>query len=587
MRSLFFLAVLVAASCSPVTSQPCSRDADCGFAQVCLANVCRGVRDAGSSRGGGSGGGVGGGAGGGGGGTTSTGGGSGGGGGVGGGSGGGDAGQTKDAGVSTDAGSTVIDAGSSAPLDAGAYPAFRTCSPPGTRQVTNGGTAGPSSAPTACDKSVRASSLQGLQKISLGTHSVNETLTFSVPPSTGGITVVQQAVSANTSVGFQGTGIPNASVPHRLTTPAGLMLYDDNATPPADATTANIWSQAPTANTGVVTLPNTSAAFRLMTAGALPQGTWSVTVNDYAAECAGTANLCTSGASTTGTYDVTVLLRRGPVPSTGTIDVAIYLVTNSFTATTAMSSTKMTRMLDSLATIYARAGLCLGTVSFYDVPAWAKTKYATGVRADDTGVCSDLNQMFTLSKAGQNTLNFFFVDAISQTSTGGGTIVGIDGAIPGPSSVNGTVKSGAVVNIADLASGFCLSGSVDPFLCGADAVAYIAAHEGGHWLGLYHTTETNGLIWDPLTDTPKCTCSTTCVSATAASKCCDFNTGKFPDGGTCTASFTQMSGSVCSSASKPQCQGADDLMFWVLDSTSAGNVSAEQGAVIRANPLVQ
>lgn len=89
-------------------------------------------------------------------------------------------------------------------------------------------------APTACDKSVRASSLQGLQKISLGTHSVNETLTFKVPPSTGSITVVQQAVSATSSVVFKGTEIPNASVPHRLTTPAGLVLYDDTDTPPAD-----------------------------------------------------------------------------------------------------------------------------------------------------------------------------------------------------------------------------------------------------------------------------------------------------------------------------------------------------------------
>ena len=40
--------------------------------------------------------------------------------------------------------------------------------------------------------------------------------------------------------------------------------------------------------------------------------------------------------------------------------------------------------------------------------------------------------------------------------------------------------------------------------CGADQVAYIAAHESGHYLGLYHTTEANAGIFDPLGDTPQC-----------------------------------------------------------------------------------
>ncbi len=490
----------------------------------------------------------------------------------------------RDAGTPVqDSGVVVIDAGVP---DAG-YPAFRTCTPPGTRRLLNGGVVGPTTAPTSCQKPVRASSLTGIQKISLGTHPVNEAVTFTVPPSTGSLTVLQQAVTATDSISINSVPRPNAAAPHLLTTPAGYLLFDDTLPAPINGETANIWFQAPSEVTGAISLPATTAGFSVLNAGVLPAGEWSVTVNDYAAECAGNASLCTSGGNTTGTYDVTVLLRRGPVPSTGTIDIAFYLVSLDLNATDAMTDLNVKRMLDTLATIYARAGLCLGTVTFYDAPGWAKVKYSSGVNADETEACGDLNQMFTLSKSGENTLNLFLVDDIIQSAGGGGTILGIDGAIPGPSSVGGTVKSGAVVNISSLSSSTFCSDTFNPMLCGPDQVAYISAHEGGHWLGLYHTTETNGLLYDPLADSPRCVCSTECVSPALAAKCCDFNTGEYPNGQPCTDTLTRMSGSVCNSTTKPQCAGANHLMFWVIDETSVGHFSAEQSAVVRANPLVQ
>ncbi len=501
-----------------------------------------------------------------------------------------DGGQPVDAGSGgmVDAGKPLVDAGQPA-VDAGSFPSFRTCSPPGSRRVINGGTVGPATAPSSCQKPVQPSALQGLQKISFGTHKVNDVLTFKVPASVGSISIVQQAVSATSTVGVRGTTVPNASIPNLLTTPGGLVLFDDNAPQPTNGPSAYLWFQAPSEVTGVVTIPATTAALNLLTAGSLPAGTWSVTVNDYASECAGgSASICTAGASTANTYDVSVLMRGGPVPSTGTIDLSFYLVSNSLTAAGAQTDANIKRMLDTLATIYGRAGLCLGDVTFYDVPAWAKTKYATGVDATATGACDGLDQMFSLSKPGTNTLNFFFVDDIAQAGGGsGGTIVGIDGAIPGPSSVSGTVKSGAVVNITDLPFiGKCTS-AINPAACGPDTVAYITAHEGGHWLGLYHTTESDGAAWDPLDDTAKCTCNSTCLSPAAAANCCNPATNRYPDGTPCTGAVTSMSGAVCSSTTKPTCQGSDSLMFWVIDQTSVGNFSAQQSAVIRANPAVQ
>jgi hypothetical protein len=41
----------------------------------------------------------------------------------------------------------------------------------------------------------------------------------------------------------------------------------------------------------------------------------------------------------------------------------------------------------------------------------------------------------------------------------------------------------------------------------------------------------------------------------------------------------------CSLASQ-ECGGANLLMFWVITSTSVGNVTPEQSAVVRANPLI-
>jgi hypothetical protein len=467
------------------------------------------------------------------------------------------------------------------------FPAFRTCTPPGTRAVVNGGTVGPATAPASCQKPVQASSLAGLQKQTFGTHPVNDVIAFTVPPGTGSVTLVQQAVSAADSITYRGHTLANASVPTQVTAPAGQLLYDDLARPPSDATTAKVWYPFTEPVVGTMTLPNTSAMLDGLTAGTLPSGQWTFQVNDYANECVGDP-ACTGGDSK-GTYDISVLLRPGPVPSTGTVDLAFYVVSSTLTAASAISDAKMTRVLDTLATLYAGAGLCLGKTTFYDVPAWARARYATGLSADRTGPCDDLGQMFTLSRPGENTLNLFLVDDIGQPANGvGGTVVGIEGTIPGPSSIGGTVRSGAVVNLSDLAAGLC-GASPDFFRCGADSIAYVLAHEGGHWLGLFHPTDSTGGVWDPLVDTPRCECSTTCVGSAAAARCCNPTTGTYPDGGSCDAQLTFLDGSACNGTGndRPTCQGADLLMFWLLDGSSQGRVTAQQGAVIRSNPVVQ
>jgi hypothetical protein len=124
-----------------------------------------------------------------------------------------------------------------------------------------------------------------------------------------------------------------------------------------------------------------------------------------------------------------------------------------------------------------------------------------------------------------------------------------------------------VVSAEDLAAGTCPAPGEALSLagCGADKVALIAAHESGHYFGLYHVTEAFGTQFDPLGDTPHCTCD-----ACGLSDCSGGLSAR-----TCDQHY-------------PQCSGGGNLMFWVWGpDTSAGYLSPEQARVVRASPLVR
>ena len=430
--------------------------------------------------------------------------------------------------------------------------------------------------PSSCDRSIVTSALPAAQVQALGVHKVGTELTFAVPSSAGSVTIVQQAKIAGLTVTYHNQIIDNSAVPLTITFPDGGVAYDDNVdagnpSPDGGEDPSGRYASygGGTPNTAAFTIPNTSASL----AAGVPEGTWKFVVNDYANECTLLSG-CSDGGSADSMYDVSVITRTQPPGST--LDVAFYIVADmsnpvsgaQLRAANATSDTSVNRMVQSFQGILAQASIT-ANVTFYDVGASDRARFGTNLSVTNTGPCEEMNQMFTLSSAnGGNVMNLFLVQGLqSSDSNGSFYVVGVDGTIPGPSSFDGTVQSGAVVSIADLyaRTSYCTGGlNVN---CGADSVAYVAAHETGHFLGLFHTTEREGDIFDPITDTPKCPCST-CASTADRPRC---GTSNPPN----------MLASSCVSSS---CGGGDNLMFWLL--APGGKLSPQQAQVMRLNPLV-
>lgn len=451
-----------------------------------------------------------------------------------------------------------------------------SCAPP---QLVVGTPAGPAADPGGCQVPVVNSALSSADVQRLGTHPPGTSLTFQVPAGAAGFSIVSQAVT--TVNGFLdcnaiGAGIvANVPVPSPILTPTNSTFFDETVQPPVDLTTANlvffsVGGQQPFSQ--ALTFPNTSAGLSLVENGGLPGGQWSFQVNDYANEFSGPGG-CDAGVAR-NTYDVQVVVSPGPLATRGQLSADVYLVTQQFKAATAVSNPNVQRFANSFAQIYAQAGVCVSTVTFHDVPQWAVNKYASLPSVDDSVTqdpCSDFRQMFTLAEPGR-TIALFLVDELAPVDGQGNQIVGKDGAIAGMATYNGTTVGGAAVSLADLSSSVNCGSGLNPYTCGPDETAAIAAHETGHFLGLYHPTEETGDSFDPLVDTATCVCSL-CETGAAAANCSD---GGQP---------TIVSNNVCSGTTQ-QCGGAGLTMFWVLTPSSQGLFSPQEASILRANPLL-
>lgn len=185
--------------------------------------------------------------------------------------------------------------------------------------------------------------------------------------------------------------------------------------------------------------------------------------------------------------------------------------------------------LDTAERYLAALGIRIGTITQHRVVGALRERYAIIEEDPSTYVYPDLGPMMALSADARGPgLNLFFVRYIDAAQ-------GISGGIPGPPGMHGTTASGVAI-------------AADEILGAPELIGLVVAHEASHYLGLFHTSEADGSVLEPLSDTPEC------------------------------RPFRDLDGDgYVTTAECGTAYGADNLMFWAAEGTA---VSAEQGRIV-------
>ena len=230
-------------------------------------------------------------------------------------------------------------------------------------------------------------------------------------------------------------------------------------------------------------------------------------------------------------------LRTGSTPSSTTISIQPYI-----TGTT-WSASDISAALTVMSNIYSTNGI---TLTIKDTITISESQYSTISSSFSNSTTSAL-----ISQGSTDTVNLFFVE---DQLSGESAAYGISAGIPGPMGIASS-WNGVLNFLTAHATGTTLNSQL---------LGETAAHEMGHWLGLYHTSEPTGISFDPLSDTVEC----------PISRDNDSDGKVYPE----------------------ECDGygADNVMFWTAWSTSsqaAGKkqetLSSEQKHVLKYSPIAK
>jgi len=177
-----------------------------------------------------------------------------------------------------------------------------------------------------------------------------------------------------------------------------------------------------------------------------------------------------------GSFDVRAIVRNRPggVLVDGVLDLNVFLATGlGIPASAAPTQTRLQAILGEVDRILGFQGLTLGEIAYYvvDDPAF-----------DNVSGGELPSLLRTSDEAADTRLNLFFAQRVL-----GGGVLGVAARVPGP-ALGGTRASGVVV---------------DYDFGGASTAGSVSAHEICHYLGLFHTVESNG-AHDLIDDTLEC-----------------------------------------------------------------------------------
>lgn len=251
---------------------------------------------------------------------------------------------------------------------------------------------------------------------------------------------------------------------------------------------------------------------------------------------------------------VLAIINRRVDPLGGVLDAnLIFCGIPDLNSASALDHPNFRILLDEFTRIYALAKIQVNIAGLFDCDPSDEARLTfLNLENEEFGDLLSTSRDFT-----NQALNFFFVQGIEN-----GPIAGVAGKIAGPPLIQGTRYSGVVVTT--------LNGPIGD-LSRRDLITQggTMAHEGGHYLGLYHTTESHGAgagvpgrapkdLVDPINDTPECP-STNDVNGNGA-----------------------VSGNECLN------QDGTNLMFWGSppDGQAQDHLTAGQQFVLYRNPYV-
>jgi len=286
-------------------------------------------------------------------------------------------------------------------------------------------------------------------------------LTLEVPPDAVSVTLVAHSPLA-------------ADVLMRVIDPAGELITSDREGCASMSGASRILSQA---STTVAMLPNGDEL-------PLAVGTYKIRVRpaDSYVDCAYPAPQGSVPISLRGLWKKVPMQggRQGPLRGQR-------LAVNVFLVGDVPHNRQLDEGLQRMRSLYAKAGIDLGAPSIISIDGANGARFAR-LALDEAGPERELMKLSAM--APQDGVNIFVVKEI--TFGAGYIVFGVAMGIPGTPE-RGSERSGLVVSSIIL----------DPKHYDSNFAGNVMAHETGHFLGLYHSTEAYGMS-DQISDTPNC-----------------------------------------------------------------------------------